>query len=141
MSEKLFQYYWLARDSFFNSLLIPFKNESVYKALLDFGKVPAWQIVIIATISGLAGSSLTWLIGRIFIDWGMKQSAAVTPEKLEKTAKFFNKYLKWLLLFSWMDIVGNLLVLASGIFKIRFRIFVALVFLGKIFCYAYRTQF
>lgn len=135
MTNKLFQYYWLARDSFFNSLLVPFKDESIYKALLDFGQVPILHIVIIAVISGLAGSCLTWLIGRVFINWGMKQSATIAPEKLEKFSIFFNKYLKWLLLFSWMDMVGNLLVLASGIFKTRFRIFVLLVLAGRILYY------
>jgi uncharacterized membrane protein YdjX (TVP38/TMEM64 family) len=62
---------------------------------------------------------------------------SVSPDQLERSRKYFQKYGLWSLLLAWVPIIGDPLTLLAGVLKVRFGIFFVLVSISKISRYVF----
>jgi len=61
----------------------------------------------------------------------------VSPDQLNRSQKYFQKYGLWSLLLAWVPIIGDPLTLLAGVLKVRFGIFFLLVSISKISRYVF----
>lgn len=93
--------------------------------------------LFLAALAGnVLGSVLNWALGRWAIRLVGKKWFPVTPPQLARASSLFNRYGYWLLLFSWVPVIGDPLTVVSGSLRVSFWLFLALVTLGKAARYA-----
>jgi membrane protein YqaA with SNARE-associated domain len=55
----------------------------------------------------------------------------VSEKSLQRAQRFYQRYGRWLLLLSWLPVVGDPLTVAAGVMRERFIIFLVLVSVAK----------
>lgn len=91
--------------------------------------------LLVATLGNTLGSLTGWAIGRFFPE----KSELVRHPKAEKVLKLAKRYGVWLLLFSWLPVVGDLLPVASGWLRHGFWASTLLIASGKFLRYLLLT--
>ncbi len=118
---------------FFSALiaatLFPMGSEVVLLALLDQGQHPVWLLWGIATCGNTLGSCINYAIGY----W---TSEHVTHKyehsrSWQQGQRLYQRYGIWSLLFAWLPIIGDPLTLIAGLARTNFKLFIALVIIGK----------
>jgi len=118
---------------FFSALiaatLFPMGSEVVLLALLDQGQHPVWLLWSIATCGNTLGSCINYAIGY----WA---SEYVTHKyehsrSWQQGQRLYQRYGIWSLLFAWLPIIGDPLTLIAGLARTNFKLFIALVIIGK----------
>jgi membrane protein YqaA with SNARE-associated domain len=115
--------------SFFSASILPFTTEGAITASLFSGISPQ-SVVIACSIGNIAACGTNYLIGTFFYD----------PDKphkksMRKAQKLIQKYGGWSLLLSWTPILGDPLTFLSGVFRINFLKFSAIVYPLRILRY------
>ena len=115
--------------SFFSASILPFTTEGAITASL-FSGVPPESVVIACSIGNIAACGTNYFIGTFFF----------YPEKhhkksMVKAQKLIRKYGGWSLLLSWTPILGDPLTFLSGVFRINFLKFSAIVYPLRIIRY------
>jgi membrane protein YqaA with SNARE-associated domain len=59
----------------------------------------------------------------------------IDNSQIQKAEVFFKKYGSYALLLSWLPLLGDALVVSSGLLRLQFKIFSLLVFSGKFIRY------
>ncbi len=88
-------------------------------------------LFLTATIGNTAGAVVNWYLGRSLMRFAGWRWFPVSAGRIEQASAFFNRYGSWPLLFSWLPIVGDPLTVAAGVLRIRLRLFLPLVVIGK----------
>lgn len=128
--------------SFLAATVLPLGSEAFIVALIYQGFNP-FTVVMVATLGNYLGSCTTYFLGtkgRPVLEKYLSPS----PEKLEKTEKLFKKYGMYVLLFTWVPGIGDVITMVAGLLQLPFKSFSILVFLGKFaryFAVAYLTAF
>ena len=78
------------------------------------------------------GSVVNWALGFYSRNLTKKKWFLFKETQIERSSKWFRKFGKWLLLFSWVPIVGDPLTLVAGLLRVRFLDFIILVSIGKV---------
>ena len=116
--------------------IVPFSSDVLYIAILattgqDLG------CFLAATSGSWLGSIFTYHLGW-FGKWEwIEKWFKVTKEKLEKQQEKVRKYGVWLALFSWVQIVGDLTVLALGFYRVPRGISFLMLLIGKAIRYLF----
>ena len=84
-----------------------------------------------ATAGNTLGSAANWLLGRFAERFHGRPWFPVGPASLTKATRWYGKWGKWSLLFSWAPIIGDGLTLAAGLLRVPFPMFFALVLIAK----------
>ncbi|MBC8317631.1 MAG: DedA family protein [Desulfobulbaceae bacterium] len=121
--------------SFLASTIIPLGSEWLLAALVASGFNPAASVAV-ATLGNTLGAVTTYAIGVYGSPVLMERVLRVSEESRKKAERFYGRYGLWSLLFSWLPVVGDPLCLVGGVLKIRFILFLLLVFTGKLARYA-----
>lgn len=123
-------------SAFFSATLLPGASEGVLAAgILKGGSVPL--LVASATMGNLLGAATTFLIGRLAGErvadrwFGMPQDRKAQARRLVRT------YGPWALLFSWLPVIGDPLVLVAGLFGMGGTSFFVFTALGKFLRYSF----
>ena len=111
--------YWgLFIGSFLASTLIPMSADVLLVGILALGG-NVWACLVIATtgnwLGGLTSYWIGWLVRWEWIERWLK----VKEEKLLRQKKNINRYGVWLALFTWLPLIGDLLAVALGFYKIK----------------------
>ena len=114
----------LALAAFLAGSIVPAPSEAVLALLLHQGQSPA-PLVVLATVANTAGAATLLWLGR--------QGRAVAerhtrPERLARFEAAYRRAGAPVLLGSWVPIVGDAVVLAAGV--ARLRVGVALLWIG-----------
>jgi membrane protein YqaA with SNARE-associated domain len=120
----------LFASSFIASTLIPMSSEAVLAGLIAAGFTPAWLFPV-AIFGNTLGAVVNWLLGYTGIDLLKRRMSPFSQKQLERAQKAFNRFGLVSLLFSWLPIIGDPLTFVAGILKIRFKVFLPLVAIGK----------
>lgn len=116
--------------SFTASTLVPLGSEWLLAVLLTHHYEPL-PVVCVATAGNTAGALTTYALGL----WGgpflAMRVLRIGRESLLRAERNFNRYGSWVLLFSWVPLLGDPLCLAGGVLRTGFWRFVLLVALGK----------
>lgn len=118
-------------------IIIPIPNEALmsYVGLLCYqGKMNLYLSIIIAGLGGIAGATISYWIGYklgypFFRKFG--HYIHMGPEKLAKTSKWYEKYGKVLLIFSFfIPGIRHVASIISGLIKLPFRYFMIFAYIG-----------
>lgn len=133
MSFDLLGYTYLFIASFLASTILPFGSEGIMLLLIS-RKYNIIALVIVASVGNFLGSCTTYYIGlkgRSYIERYLK----VQPKDIMRAEKYFSKYGSFVLLFTWLPIIGDVFTVTSGLLRLSFTTFSILVFTGKFIRY------
>lgn len=124
----------LFASSFIAATLLPMGSEVALYVLLQRGFDPA-LLLLVATTGNTAGSAVNWLLGKYLQTLKSRRWFYFTEQQIERAQHHFQKYGQYSLLLAWLPVVGDLLTLAAGIFRVRLVPFLLLVATGKMLRY------
>ena len=96
-----------------------------------------YLLLIFASIGNILGSIANWYLGKKITIFQNRKWFPVSPDQLDRSQKYFQKYGLWSLLLAWVPIIGDPLTLLAGVLKVRFGIFLMLVSISKISRYLF----
>ncbi len=119
--------------SFLASTILPFGSEGIVVYLIS-QKFNFLNVVIVASVGNFLGACTSYYIG--LKGRGLVESyLGINSNDIEKAEKYFSKYGSYMLLFTWLPVIGDTLTVASGILRLKFWVFSVLVFTGKFLRY------
>lgn len=120
--------------SFLASTLVPLGSEWLLAVLL-VNHFDPFMVISVATAGNSLGALTTYAIGL----WGgpflVRRVLRISQGTRLRAERSFNRYGSWVLLFSWVPVLGDPLCLASGVLKTGIWRFILLVGLGKFLRY------
>lgn len=119
--------------SFLASTVLPFGSEGIVM-LLVYEKFNVLAVVMVASVGNFLGACTSYYIGlkgRGYIEKYLR----IDPRDIEKAEKYFSRYGSWVLLFTWLPLIGDALTVTGGILRLRFVVFSVFVFAGKFLRY------
>ena len=126
----------MAGVAFLAATILPGSSEALLAALL-VKRPESWAtLLLVATAGNTGGAVLNWALGRWLNRFTDRRWFPASPAWIERASRWFGKYGTWLLLFSWVPIVGDPLTVAAGILRVRFFPFLAYALVGKAARYA-----
>ncbi len=133
----LFSYFQLSLISFLAATILPFSSEVVLTTMYLSNSFEPYFLLIFASIGNIMGSITNWYLGKKITLFQNRKWFPVSPDQLERSRKYFQKYGLWSLLLAWVPIIGDPLTLLAGVLKVRFSIFFLLVSISKISLYVF----
>ena len=118
--------------SFFAATILPFSSELTLAGLIATSNYDNLLLLIVASFGNVLGSVVNWTLGFYSRNLTTKKWLPFKEVQIEKSAKWFNKFGRWSLLFAWVPIIGDPLTLAAGLLKVKFVEFLILVTIGKV---------
>lgn len=118
--------------SFLAATLVPISPEALVIALYT-QQYNAFMLIAVATIGGYLGSLTYYYLAISGRKWALNRFIKISPEKLATNQARFERWGSIILLFSWVPIVGEPLIVVSGFMRVRLAIFSFWVILGRIF--------
>lgn len=117
-------------SAFLAATILPFYSEVVMFALLRQGGDPL-LLLVVATLGNTLGSVVNWWIGLYLLRFQDRPWFYFSSAQIARAQAWFQRYGYWTLLLAWLPVGGDPLTLVAGIMKIRLRVFLVLVALGK----------
>ncbi|MEB3767455.1 YqaA family protein [Acinetobacter sp. MD2] len=111
--------------------LLPLQSEAVLFSLLLLQPEQAWRLLAIATVGNVLGSCVNWWLGLKIESFKDKKWFPFSPKRLVKAQQFYQRYGFYVLLLSWLPIIGDPITLVAGVLKEKFPRFLLLVFWAK----------
>ncbi len=123
-------YFSLFLTSFLASTILPFGSEGVV-VLLIYSDFNLFTVVMVATVGNYLGACTTYYIGLKGRSEVIDKYLSISQEQLAKTDSLFQKYGVYVLLFTWVPGIGDVITATGGLLKLPFKIFSIYVFAGK----------
>ena len=123
--------------SFLAATILPLSSEIVLTTMLLTNLFEKNILLIVASSGNILGSIFNWYLGKKITIFQDRKWFPVSPEQLNKSQKYFQKYGLWSLLLAWVPVIGDPLTLLAGVLKVRFSIFFILVSISKISRYIF----
>ncbi|MEZ5334187.1 MAG: YqaA family protein [Methanolobus sp.] len=117
--------------SFLASTIFPLGSEAYVVLLLSKG-FDSFAVIMVASIGNYLGSCTTYYIGLRGRTDIMEKYFSISKTHMEKTDKLFSKYGTFLLLFTWLPVIGDAIAATGGLLKLNFKTFSIYVFIGKL---------
>ncbi len=126
-------YTGLFMASFLASTILPFGSEGIVIFLIS-SKFNVLTVVAVASAGNFLGACTSYYIGlkgRGYIERYLR----IDSKEIEKAERYFSRYGSYMLLFTWLPLIGDALTVTSGILRLRFMVFTVFVFTGKFLRY------
>ena len=133
----LFSYFQLLIISFLAATILPFSSEVVLTTMYLSNSFETYLLLIFASIGNILGSITNWYLGKKITIFQDRKWFPVSPDQLNRSQIYFQKYGLWSLLLAWVPIIGDPLTLLAGALNVRFGIFFLLVSISKISRYVF----
>lgn len=117
--------------AFLAATILPMQSEAILVGLLLAEKQPMFWLVTVASLGNVLGSLVNWLLGRGLERFRGRRWFPVSPNALDRTQAWYRKYGRWLLLGSWLPIVGDAITVAAGVLREPLPTFLLLVTISK----------
>ena len=130
-------YFKLFLISFLAATILPFSSEIVLTAMYLSNSFETYFLLIFASLGNILGSITNWYLGKKITIFQDRKWFPVSPDQLDRSQKYFQKYGLWSLLLAWVPIIGDPLTLLAGVLKVRFSLFLILVSISKISRYLF----
>lgn len=108
--ELFWPYLTLAASAFTSATLLPGTSEAAFLLLINNYPAAQTEALLIAGCFNGLGSIVSYFMGRYL---------PLKKRPPEKTFRILNRYGIWLLLFSWIPIIGDGLPIAAGWLKLN----------------------
>ncbi len=122
--------------AFLAATILPGSSEALLAGLVLSFPAATITLFLSALAGNTAGAVANWYIGRSVAAFAGRRWFASALRHVERASGLVNRYGSWLLLFSWLPVIGDPLTIAAGIAGIRFPLFLLLVAIGKAARYA-----
>lgn len=116
------------------SSLLPVGSEWLLVLMLARGSNPLMTVAV-ASAGNILGACTTYWVGRTGGEWLIRRFS-VPPHRRERAERLFNRYGSWVLLFSWLPLIGDPLCLVAGTMRLPVWLFLFLTGIGKVGRYA-----
>ncbi|MDC3341460.1 DedA family protein [Candidatus Pelagibacter sp.] len=123
--------------SFLAATILPFSSELSLAALIATSDYDNLLLLTVASFGNILGSLVNWALGSYSRNLTTKKWFPFKETQIERSSKWFRKFGKWSLLFSWVPVVGDPLTLVAGILRVKFIDFIILVAIGKVSRYIF----
>jgi membrane protein YqaA with SNARE-associated domain len=123
-------YLYLLIDSICGSMILPPNSPYIWAVMLKF-EYNKTLIITIATIGSSLGYSFNYLLGILCRSLQMGPSTK-NKSIILKLADLYKRKFYWLLLLSFVPVFGEVLTLLSGILRINYWRFLALVTVSRL---------
>jgi membrane protein YqaA with SNARE-associated domain len=90
-----------------------------------------WLLILTATAGNVLGSLLNWLMGRYLHGYRDRRWFPVSQAGLSRAERVFKRWGVWMLLLSWVPIIGDPLTLVSGLLRVPLKVFLPIVLVAK----------
>jgi membrane protein YqaA with SNARE-associated domain len=130
--SSLLTYSSLFAIAFLAATLLPVQSEAVLAGLLGLSPEPWWALLFVATLGNTLGSIVNWGLGRGIETYQNHRWFPVTPAQLEKAKRYYVRWGRWCLFFSWLPILGDAFTVLAGVLRERLWVFTAIVGAGKL---------
>lgn len=114
-----------------SATLLPGSSEAALLALLASGNGDPALLLAAATVGNVLGSLLNWCAGRFLFHLRNHPWFPIGSDAYARAIGWFHRYGIWLLLLSWVPILGDPLTLVAGTLHVRLLPFLLLVTIGK----------
>ncbi len=121
--------------SFLAATVLPIGSEWLLIALI-VKSFDVEQAVFIATAGNYLGACTTYAVGLFGSVFFIKKVLRMNEDHLAKATTFYDKYGSWVLLLSWLPLIGDAFCLVGGALRFNFLFFSILVFTGKLIRYS-----
>ena len=118
--------------SFLAATILPLSSELMLTGLIATSNYDSLLLLIVASFGNVLGSVVNWILGFYSRNLTTKKWFPFKDRQIESSSKWFNKFGKWSLLFTWVPIIGDPLTLAAGLLRVKFIEFLILVLIGKV---------
>jgi membrane protein YqaA with SNARE-associated domain len=129
--QQAFAGYWeLFLSAFISSTIAPGGSEAVLAYMLSTGNFRTDTLIFAATLGNTLGAMTTWGLGML----AAKQypAAALLPANKQKALAVVQTRGLWVLFFSWLPVVGDVLCFAGGWLKLPLLVSFVIILLGKL---------
>lgn len=116
--------------SFFAATILPFSSEAILTVMLLNGYDPVACLALATTGNWLGGLTNYWIGYSLKWHW-LEKYFRVKRETVLNQQQRIEKYKEIVAFFTWVPVVGDLMAIALGVFKIRFIPVAILMLLGK----------
>ncbi|MFN0194403.1 MAG: YqaA family protein [Aestuariivirga sp.] len=123
-----FGLFWI---SFLAATLLPGSSEAALVALVASFSASAITLFLTATSGNTAGAVFNWWLGRSLNRFTGQRWLPATASRLDQASRMVTRYGSWVLLFSWLPVVGDPLMIVAGALRMKFVPFLAFVAAGK----------
>lgn len=103
--------------AFIAATLIPAQSEAVLVGMLLAKSNSVWLLLLAAIAGNVLGSLVNWAIGRFLQGYSGHRWFPVSPCQVARARLWYARWGWWTLFGSWLPIVGDPLVLASGLMR------------------------
>ena len=118
--------------SFLAATILPLSSELMLTGLIATSNYDSLLLLIVASFGNVLGSVVNWILGFYSRNLTTKKWFPFKDRQIESSSKWFDKFGKWSLLFTWVPIIGDPLTLAAGLLRVKFIEFLILVSIGKV---------
>ena len=120
----------LFASAFSSATILPGSSEVVILGLMTQG-IGVGALWTVATAGNLAGSVVSWWMGKSILRFQDRRWFPVEPEALAKAQGWFARWGKPALLLTWLPGVGDALSIAAGTLRVHLATFIVLVGIAK----------
>jgi membrane protein YqaA with SNARE-associated domain len=133
MVEFEIGYLGLFITCFLAATILPIASEFFLTGMLALGYNP-WACLIVASLGNTFGGWLNYFIGYLGNPkWLIK--IGVTIEKIEKWKARIHRFGVWLALLSWLPLIGDVIGVALGFFRVNAFLSFIFIAIGKVVRY------
>ena len=118
--------------SFLAATILPFSSELTLAGLIATSNYDNLLLLVVASFGNVLGSVVNWVLGFYSRNLITKKWFPFKDKQIENSSRWFSKFGKWSLLFTWVPILVDPLTLVAGLLRVRFLDFVILVAIGKV---------
>ncbi len=123
-------YLGLFLAAFLAATVLPLASEGLLGVMVYTGYDPNWCIVV-ATIGNWLGSLTTYWLGWLGKWEWLEKYFGVKRAKVERTRWFMDQYGVFSALLSWVPVIGDVIAVALGYFRVTFWKVNILFLIGK----------
>ena len=127
----MWNYLLLFSSAFVAATLLPAQSEALLLALLHLSEQSVVLLIFFATLGNVLGSLVNWWLGTQFQRFKNRQWFPFSAKRLEQAQSYYQRYGSWVLLLSWVPIIGDPITLISGVLKENIYRFLVLVTIAK----------
>lgn len=114
---------------------LPGSSELVLGGFLAAGQGEPWALVIAATAGNVLGGLINYFIGYTVSDLAGRRWFPASETQIERASERFNRYGVWILLLTWLPLIGDIITVVAGLLRTNFKLFFILVTIGKLVRY------
>ena len=116
--------------AFLAATILPFSSDALYVAVLAVTGQPV-ACLVVGTAGNWLGSVFSYYIGRIGKWEWIEKWFRVKPETLQRQKMKIDRYGVWLALICWVPIIGDVIAIALGFYKVQPLMCFVLMLVGK----------